>query len=126
MLTDIDEDLQKQEEITQRLKRYVWRETIEPLISDDLVAEHRRDPLGLHSVHLDMVLTFLRDDPVPSEPRLVIVIVEPETSWCIGEFSREPGTVVYCRPTLFFSVEQIEHAIFLERLELVRRAYAHC
>ncbi|MDQ1422790.1 MAG: hypothetical protein QOD72_288, partial [Acidimicrobiaceae bacterium] len=41
-------DMAKQAAITNDVKRYIWLHNIEPLISDQLVDEHRRNPLGLH------------------------------------------------------------------------------
>ena len=86
-------DMAKQAAITQDVKRYIWLHNIEPLISDELVEEHRRNPLGLHSADLDRVLYFLRSDPVP------------------------------VREGIYDSVEEIEHAVFLERLAAVRASY---
>jgi hypothetical protein len=72
---------------------------------------------------LDMVLTFLRSDPVPSVPRLVVITVTPEREWAIGEHSRRRGVPVRVRPRMYDSVEEIEHAIFLERLRVTEDAY---
>jgi hypothetical protein len=116
-------DMAKQAAITNDVKRYIWRHNIEPLISDELVDEHRRNPLGLHSADLDRVLYFLRGDPLPEAPRLVVVIVKPERAWAIGEHSRQKGVPVLVREGIYESVEEIEHAVFLERLAAVRATY---
>jgi hypothetical protein len=116
-------DMAKQAAITQDLKRYIWLNNIAPLVSDELIEEHRRNPLGLHSADLDRVLYFLRGDPVPDVPRLVVVIVKPEQEWAIGEHSRQKGVPVLVREGIYESVEEIEHAVFLERLAVVRATY---
>jgi hypothetical protein len=116
-------DMAKQAAITNDVKRYIWLHNIEPLISDQLVDEHRRNPLGLHSADLDRVLYFLRGDPLPDSPRLVVVIVKPEREWAIGEHSRQKGVPVLVREGIYESVEEIEHAVFLERLAAVRATY---
>ena len=116
-------DIAKQAAITQDLKRYIWLNNIAPLASDELIEEHRRNPLGLHSADLYRVLYFLRGDPVPDVPRLVVVIVKPEQEWAIGEHSRQKGVPVLVREGIYESVEEIEHAVFLERLAAVRATY---
>ncbi|MDQ1425597.1 MAG: hypothetical protein QOD72_3095 [Acidimicrobiaceae bacterium] len=116
-------DMAKQSAITRDVKRYIWLHNIEPLIRGELVEEHRRNPLGHHSAELDMVLYFLRGDPLPDDPRLVVVIVKPEREWAIGEHSRQKGVPVLVREGIYESVEEIEHAVFLERLAAVRATY---
>jgi hypothetical protein len=115
--------MEKQTAITADITRYIWRNQIRPLISDEIIAEHKENPLGKHSPTLDMVLTFVRNDPLPEEPRLVVVILKPEEEWGIGEHSRQPGVPIRVRPGTYSSVEEIEHAVFLERLAAVRQAY---
>jgi hypothetical protein len=123
-LTDLPQDLEKQQAITADIVRYIWHDQIKPLVSDELIAEHRDNPLGKHSPQLDMVLTFVRSDPLPSEPRLVVVILKPEEEWGIGEHSRVEGVSIRVRPGVYTSVEEIEHAIFLERLKAAGQAFA--
>jgi hypothetical protein len=122
-LTDVKQDLQKQQAVTADLFRYMWRNQIAPLISDEIVAEHRGNPIGKHSPTLDMVLSFLRSDPLPTEPRLVVVILKPEQEWGIGEHTRVEGVPIRVRPGTYTSVDEIEHAIFLERLKAVQAVY---
>lgn len=123
VLTDLPQDLEKQQAITADLARYIWQHNIKPLIDDAIIEEHRTNPLGKHGPALDMVLTFVRSDPVPSKPRLVVVILKPEQEWAIGEHSRQKGVPVRVRPGSYQSVEEIEHAIFLERLKDVQEVY---
>lgn len=122
-LTDLAEDLEKQASITNDLNRYIWRSTIKPLINDDIVEEHARNPLGKHSPALGMVLNFLRSDPVPQKPRLVVIILKPEKEWGIGEHTRQKNVNIRVRPGTFTSVDEIEHAIFLERLKDAQEVY---
>lgn len=116
-------DLVKQAAITLETKRYIWREQIAPLITDELIEEHRRNPIGVHSAALDAVLYFLRGDPLVHLPRLLVIIVTPAKEWAIGEHSRQKGVPVLVRPEIYTSVNEIEHAIFLERLRLVREEF---
>jgi hypothetical protein len=122
-LTDIESDVERQDKITEDALRYIWHKTIQPLVTPSLIDEHRSNPFGQHSPTLDMVLTFLRSDPVKTVPRLVVVIITPEREWAIGEHSRRRGVPVRVRPEIHESVEEIEHAIFLERLKVTGDAY---
>jgi hypothetical protein len=122
-ITDVREDLARQQAVTADEMVYIWHHTVRPLINPGLIDEHQSNPLGRHSPGLDMVLAFLRSDPLPATPRLVVVILEPERTWAIGEHSRTKGVPVHVRPGTFDSVEAIEHAIFLERLKAVETAY---
>jgi hypothetical protein len=122
-LSDLRDDLARQFTINADENRYIWEHTVRPLLSAELIEEHRRNPIGRHSPALDMVLAFLRSDPLPTEPRLVVIILEPERTWAIGEHSRRKGVPVYVRPETFDSIDEIEHAIFLERLRAVEDAF---
>lgn len=122
-LTDLPEDMAKQAAITNDLNRYIWTETVKPLVNDDIIAEHKGNPLGKHSPALDMVLTFLRSDPLLDKPRLVVIIVTPEKEWAIGEHSRAKGVTIRVRPGTYTSIPEIEHAVFLERLKDVQEVY---
>lgn len=116
-------DLAKQNDITLATKRHMWRERIAPLITDELIEEHRRNPIGIHSAGLDAVLYFVRADPTPHLPRLIVIIVTPAQEWAIGEHSRQKGVPILVRPEIYTSIEEIEHAIFLERLRIVRQEF---
>jgi hypothetical protein len=116
-------DLAKQAAITLETKRYIWREQILPLVNDELIEEHRRNPIGVHSAALDSVLYFLRGDPLVHLPRLLVIIVTPAKEWAIGEHNRQKGVPVFVRPEIYTSIPEIEHAIFLERLRLVREEF---
>jgi hypothetical protein len=122
-LTDIAEDLERQAKVTDDGLSFIWHNTIQALVTPDLIAEHQSNPFGRHSPALDMVLTFLRSDPVPTVPRLVVVIITPEREWAIGENSRRRGVPVRVRPGIYQSVDEIEHAIFLARLKATEDAY---
>lgn len=116
-------DLVKQAEISLESKRYMWRERIAPLITPELIEEHRLNPIGLHSAALDAVLYFVRADPLPHLPRLIVIIITPAKEWAIGEHSREKGVPILVRPGIYTSIGEIEHAIFLERLRLVQQEF---
>lgn len=115
----------KVSEVVQRNKRFIWSHHIKPLVNDDLIMEHRRDPFGHHSVELDMVLAFLRSDPLQTMPQYVVMCLRPEREWVVGEHSRERGVPVFApgEAQRYASIDETEHAIFLRRLEDLATAY---
>ena len=121
-LTDIAADLERQNKVTEDEVRYIWQNMLSAFVTPDLIEEHRTNPFGRHSPTLDMVLTFLRSDPVVSHPRLVVVTLIPEKEWAIGDHPRQPGVAVRVRPKSYDSVAEIEHAVFLERLKVAQAA----
>jgi hypothetical protein len=122
-LTDVDADIARQRAVTDAAMGFIWENTVRPLVTDEVIEEHRGNPFGRHSPALDMVLGFLRNDPLRMSPRLVVVILRPEEQWAIGDVSREVGVPVHVRPDVYYSVEEIEHAIFRERLAAVQVAF---
>lgn len=120
--TDLDTDLERQHALNDAALRFIWRNTIKPLLTDAIVEEHRADPLGHHSPTLDMVLAYLRNDPLREVPRLVVVILKPGEQWAIGEVPWDRRAPVHVRPDTYDSVAEIEHVIFLERLARVEAA----
>ena len=109
---------EKVNEVIQFNIRRIWEHQLAPLVSDTLVAEHRADPFGQHSLELDAVLSFLRNDPLRGKkPQYVIVCLEEGKRWVIGEHSRRRGKpVVPRRGPVFTDVASAEHAVFCQRL----------
>jgi branched-chain amino acid transport system permease protein len=117
---------EKVREVIERNNRFLWFHHIQPLVTSDTIEEHRRDPFGHHSVELDMLLAFVRSDPLPSQPQYVVMCVRPEQEWVIGEHSRTRGVPVIAPDDSerFKSVEDAEHAIFLRRIADLEREFS--
>jgi branched-chain amino acid transport system permease protein len=91
------------------------RARIRALITDDLIAEHRRKPLGQHSDALERVLNYLRRQP--QAQKYIIVCVRPWEEWRIGVLSGVRGVA----PTIsseerFTSELEAEHGVFVRRV----------
>ena len=115
----------KVREVVERNKRFIWTTHIEPLITASLIEEHRQDPFGHHSVQLDMVLAFVRSDPLQSTPQYVVMCLRPDVEWVVGEHSRNRGVPVFAPQSSqrYKSVEETEHAIFQRRIADLRREF---
>ena len=117
-MIDYTTGTEKVNEVTQFNAWRIWQKELAPLVTDALVAEHRDDPFGQHSLPLDAVLSFLRNDPLRgTKPQYVIVCLEEGRRWVIGEHSRMRGQpVVPRRGPVFSDVASAEHAVFCQRL----------
>ncbi|MHB8688196.1 MAG: hypothetical protein ACYDB4_13510 [Candidatus Dormibacteraceae bacterium] len=98
--------------------RLIWERTIKPLVNQQLIDEHRQRPFGHHSLALARVLDFLRRDANIDAPRYVSLATVPGRDWRIGVHSRKRGEPLkVLNDQIFNSEEEVEHAIFLRRLE---------
>jgi branched-chain amino acid transport system permease protein len=96
-----------------------WRartgKEIRQLITDELIAEHQRNPLGQHSDALERVLNYFRRAPQAS--KYIGVCTESWAEWRIGVLSGVRGVA----PTIldderFTSEADVQHGIFLRRV----------
>jgi hypothetical protein len=104
--------------IMSELEDHLWRSTIRPLLTDELVAEHARNPFGRHSPELSKVLHCLQRNGGVQRDQYVLIEVEPSQAWRIARLSgvrqvppRLDGATTY------HSRAEAEHAVFLRRLE---------
>jgi branched-chain amino acid transport system permease protein len=92
------------------------RERIKALVTDDLIEEHRRKPLGQHSDALERVLNYLRRQPQPG--KYVIVAIRPWEEYRIGVLSGVRGTParILEDSDTFASEEEAMHGVFVRRI----------
>lgn len=108
-----DKDLHHYERFDRQL-----RAQLKPLVSDEMIAEHRRNPLGARgpqSEALRRVLNYFRREPQAG--KLVVVAVEPWREYRIGVFSGVRGEApkVLDAP-VFATEEEALHGVFLARV----------
>lgn len=94
---------------------------VRALVTPELVAEHRRNPIGIHSAELDFVLGVVRRHASPDMDRLLIFAtdgdgLEGERFRVLEHSTRVPGGPMGLRGPSSDSIEEITHRIFLERL----------
>lgn len=92
------------------------REELKTLVSDDLIAEHRRDPLGKHSPDLLRVLNYFRTGPIAE--KYAIHVVRPFQEYRVIALSglrgmppRDVGEESYS------SLNDAYHAVFMRRVQ---------
>jgi hypothetical protein len=98
--------------------RAILEQTIRPLVTDALVAEHRERPLGPHSPALRAVMNFVRSYPARNRPRYVLLREHDPDRWGLGALPGEPGGEI--RPMggeRYETRGAAEHGAFLQRLD---------
>lgn len=92
------------------------RELIKALITEELIEEHRRKPLGQHSDALERVLNYFRRQPQPG--KYVIVATRPWEEYRIGVLSGVRGTPaeILGDGGTFATEQAAMHGVFLRRV----------
>jgi branched-chain amino acid transport system permease protein len=92
------------------------RQALRPLITDELIAEHEREPLGDHSDQLKRVLNFFRRASLKG--KYLVVCVEPFRQWRIARLSGLRGRgPVFVDDRSFLSERDAVHEVFLMRIK---------
>jgi hypothetical protein len=99
--------------------RSILDRRVRPLVTAQLIAEHRSDPFGQlgHSSELTEVLHFLRRNPDPDRARYLLVKAGEPPRWQVtarGARAGDPLRIV--DDTRYPSRADAEHAVFLRRL----------
>ena len=96
------------------------RESLRPLVTKKLIAEHKRDPVGIHSDALDRVLNYFRRPNLLDE--LVIVCTRPFKQWRVARMTGVPGQApVFVDERSYNSEAKAAHAVFVMRVEQMMR-----
>lgn len=86
-----------------------------PLVTDEVVEEHRLRPVGHHSPALAQILAYLRQ--APTAGKLAAYAVVPGRQWQVARLSGVPGRPHdLSDPARFGSEAAVGHEVFLRRL----------
>lgn len=98
-----------------------WRKQLRSLPLDALIAEHRRRPFGPHGDALARLLSYFRGAEMPGKH--VIFGLDGNAGWVLGRIGRPraQGTLELDTTTVYSSCEDAEHAVFVARVEALRR-----
>jgi branched-chain amino acid transport system permease protein len=99
-------------------RRYdkMQREYLKSLVSDSLIDEHRRCPLGQHSEALERLLLYFRR--APQVDKYAIAAVEPFKAYRIVALSGHRGVAPrLVEDKLYPSPEAAYHGVFLRRVQ---------
>jgi len=96
------------------------RLAIRPLLTDELIAEHRRDPRGFHSDGLKRVLNYFRRSTALTP--YVIVCTQPFREWRVARVSGVRGQrPIFVDQQVLRSEAEAMHAVFLRRVDETMR-----
>ncbi len=91
-------------------------EFLRTLVSDDVIAEHRRSPLGQHSEPLERLLLYFRRMPMPD--KLAIKRDADAASYRLIALSGERGVPPrFVEDTAYETLEDAYHGIFLRQVK---------
>jgi branched-chain amino acid transport system permease protein len=96
------------------------RESLRPLLTRKVIAEHKRDPVGIHSDALDRVLNYFRRPNLLD--RYAIVCARPFKQWRIARITSVPGQgPIFIDQRTYNSEAKAAHAVFLMHVEQTMR-----
>lgn len=113
----------------------IAEEQILPLLDEELIQEHRENPIGAHSDNLERVLNYFRRQPM--DGKYVILETEKFETFYIGQLTGKRGdkpeklddplsSIDEAKhlPYPLTSVEEAEHAVFLKRVDDLRSQFS--
>ncbi|HTY55735.1 MAG TPA: hypothetical protein VMB26_11065 [Candidatus Binataceae bacterium] len=96
----------------------ILADTIKPLITKEIIEEHKRKPIGIHSDELERVLIYLRRNRLTTVGKYIIVCIKPHSEWKIATLSGVRGVPPKIdEQATFSSRDEAEHGVFLRRLK---------
>lgn len=90
------------------------RDQIRALVTEDLVAEHAANPIGVHSDQLQRVLAYFRRGLVAG--KYIVIAEVPFAAYRIGILNGERGNPIAISDEVYPTENQVLHAIFVRRL----------
>ncbi len=96
------------------------RQRLAPLLTDDLIEEHRRRPVGPHGPALAMVLNYFRRAAM--QDKLAVFAIRHFEDYRIVALSGRRGVLPrWASDEHYGSLDEASHAIFLMRVAAFRR-----
>lgn len=92
------------------------KEKLRPLVTEELIAEHSRNPWGQHSDPLERVLNYFRRSP--ARGKYAVLCTRPHAEWRIIVMPGERGKApTFLDDRRFSSEREAVHAVFNERVK---------
>lgn len=99
-------------------RRYdkIQRDFLKTIVSDEIIEEHKRSPLGQHSEALERLLLYFRRAPMVD--KYAIVAVEPFKAYRIVALSGQRGVAPrLVEDKIYTSQEEAYHGVFTRRVQ---------
>lgn len=104
-----------------KLDERLAEQEIRPRISDEIIEEHRKEPVGQHSDDLQRVLHYFRR--APTEGKYIVIEADRSNEWAIGVLSGKRGVGPEILSDRFDSPKEAMHEIFLRRIDEFQEEY---
>jgi branched-chain amino acid transport system permease protein len=112
-------DVRDKSLIYQRRYDNAQREYLKSLISDELIAEHRKSPTGLHSDSLERLMLYFRKSELAG--KYCVYAIEPFKQYRIVALSGLPGVPPRTvDDRVYTTIDDAYHAVFLRRVNDLR------
>lgn len=108
--------MMKERRLYEEIDRRLFERWVKPLVTPEIIEEHRRSPFGFHSDGLERVLRYVRKNRGGQAGQYVIVRTKPDKEWAIARLSGVRGVPAEIGPDRFTSLASAEHGVFLRRL----------
>lgn len=89
---------------------------IRPLVTPEIIREHRERPIGHHSDELERVLLHLRAHHLTMKNKYILVCTVPHEEWRIAELTGRRNEPPVLLDEAFNDRDAAEHGVFLRRL----------
>jgi branched-chain amino acid transport system permease protein len=96
--------------------RQLRAEQLLPLVTDELVEAHRRNPRGPHCHELNLVLNFVRGPAYPMDDKPFVYLKQPYDEYGLAQMTGRGLPAKIIDDELFTSETEAIHGAFLQRL----------
>ena len=107
----------RQAEVEKVVEEVLFREQIEPRVRQEIIDEHRTNPIGKHSADLEKVLIYLRSHHQMMAGKYILVCTKPHEEWRVATVSGQPNVPPELTDEKYFDRYEAEHGVFLRRLK---------
>lgn len=108
-------DIADKQAIYYRRQDKAIRDYLKSLVTDELIEEHRRKPLGQHSEALERVLNYFRRGPVPD--KYAVMTIKPFAAYRVVALAGRRGVPPrLVDDRVYSTLDEAYHAVFLRRV----------
>ena len=116
MLPEESTECRDKDYVFQRRFDKMQRDYLKTLVSDEVIAEHERQPLGQHSEALERLLLYFRRQP--QRDKYAVKVIEPFKAYRIVALSGHRGVAPRDVEEKVYPTETAAyHGVFLRRIQ---------
>jgi hypothetical protein len=115
-LPSLEEQVLREHDAYLQVEHHIFETDVKPRVTEEIIEEHRKRPIGKHSDELERVLIYLRKHHLEMEGKYILVCTKPHEEWRIATLSGKPGVPPELLADSFSDRYEAEHGLFLKRL----------